>query len=203
MGLTGENNMILTTQQLMDQYSNYGNPKNKISREVKERKLFPIVKGLYETDEFVGGPRLAQFILGPSYISFDYALYRYSIIPEAVYNTITCATFDKRKRKRFDTMFGTFLYRDVPKDVFKYGVNFVTDGTYTFQIATQEKAICDKLYTISPARSLKEFKRLLFEDLRVNKETLNKMNKEFIFKIAPMYKTKNLNYLVKYFEEIQ
>ena len=34
------------------------------------------------------------------------------MIPEAVY-TVTSATFEKKKKKKFETAFGTFTYRDV------------------------------------------------------------------------------------------
>ena len=54
------------------------------------------------------------------------------------------------------------------------------------------------LYTITPMYSLKEFKQLLFEDLRIDDEELNNMDKEFIYMIAPLYHVRNLDWLVKY-----
>ena len=38
-------------------------------------------------------------LYGPSYLSFDYVLYQEWLIPETVYNTFTCATYNKRKIK--------------------------------------------------------------------------------------------------------
>lgn len=63
---------------------------------------FPMVRA-YD----VGTPPylLAGSIYGPSYISFEYALSYYGMIPEAVY-IVTCATFDKKKK--YETAFGTF-----------------------------------------------------------------------------------------------
>ena len=40
--------MILTTNILLDRLKNYANPFGKISRLVKEGKLIPLTRGLYE-----------------------------------------------------------------------------------------------------------------------------------------------------------
>ena len=193
--------MIITTQQLKEYYSSLSDPKGRILRDVKNGKLFPLVKGIYETDPNASGHNLAQFIYGPSYISFDFVLHNRGLIPEAVYHTITCATFNKRKIKTYKNRFGTFIYRDVPKEVFSLGVVAIMNGQYSYQVATPEKALCDKLYTLSPVRSIGALKALLFEDLRIDEEELYKLDKEKILKIAPMYHSTNLNLLVKLFKE--
>ncbi len=190
--------MILTTQQLKEKYSNYSNPIAKINRDIKQEKLFPLVRGLYETDPNAFAPYLAQFIYGPSYISFDYVLYDQGLIPEAIYKTVTCSTYNKKKIKKYTNKFGTFIYRDVPNDVFSLGVNAIKEGSYSFQVATPEKALCDKLYTISPVKSVKELKTLLFEDLRIDENRFNELKKEDILKLAPLYHSSNLNYLAKF-----
>ena len=63
--------MIITIQQLKDKYKDYVDINGKISRDLKSKKLFSLVKGVYETDANVDGIKLAQFIYSPSYISFD------------------------------------------------------------------------------------------------------------------------------------
>ena len=107
--------MIKTTEMMLEELKEYSNPAAKLSRMAKQGECFPIVRGLYETDRTVPGYLLAGSIYGPSYISFEYALAHYGLIPETVY-TITCATFEKKKKKRYETMFGTFIYRDVPSE---------------------------------------------------------------------------------------
>ena len=62
-------------------------------------KLIKIRNGLYETEANTPSYLLAGSIYGPSYISFEYALSYYGLIPERV-TTITCATFNKRKEKK-------------------------------------------------------------------------------------------------------
>ena len=90
--------------------SEYDSPKSKLSRMAKSGEYFPITKGIYETNRHTPAYLLAGSIYGPSYISFEYALSFYGMIPEAVY-TVTSATFVKKKK--FETAFGTFTYRDV------------------------------------------------------------------------------------------
>lgn len=190
--------MVVTIQQLKEQYNNYSNPITKISREVKNGKLFPLVKGIYETSSNTNGFMLAQFIYGPSYLSFDYVLYRQGLIPETVYNTFTCATYNKRKIKKYTNKFGTYIYRDVPNIVFSLGVLSFQNEGYSYLMATAEKALCDKLYTISPVKSIKDLKKLLFEDLRIDEERFDQLNKQDILELAPLYHSTNLNLLAKY-----
>ena len=140
---------------------------------------------------------MAQFIYGPSYISFDYVLHYQGLIPEAIYKTVTCATYNKKKIKTYTNKFGTFIYRDVPSDVFSLGVIAISDGAYSYQVATPEKALCDKLYTISPVRTVKDVERLLFEDLRIDGDKFNELKKQDILKLAPLYHSTNLNLLEK------
>ena len=105
--------MIKTTAMLMNELKEYVNPTAKIRRLVDGGKLVPIVRGLYETDGNIPGYYLAPIIYGPSYLSFEFALAYYSLIPEAVYN-FTSATFEKKKEKQYTTPYGTFTYSDVP-----------------------------------------------------------------------------------------
>lgn len=109
--------MIITYNILLDKYKNYKAPKNKIARLIKEGIYTKVSKGIYETDKNVSGYLLSSVIYGPSYLSFEYALSYYGLIPEAVY-TYTNATFEKKKVKVYITEFGTFLYRDIPSEVF-------------------------------------------------------------------------------------
>ena len=91
-------------------------------------RLVQVARGLYETDARTDGKYLAGAIYGPSYLSFDYALSVHALIPEAVYDTYTSATFRKGKTKRYENAFGTFLYRDVPAAVYPLGVEIKVEG---------------------------------------------------------------------------
>lgn len=195
--------MIHSFDDLQIKYSNYTNIKDKIRREIRAGRLIPITRGLYETDPTTDGKYLAGHIYGPSYLSFDYALYIYSLIPEAVYKTYTSATFNKRKAKKYQNHFGTFTYRDIPAEVYPLGVLIHEEDGYSYQIATPEKALCDKLYTISPVNNLTELKELLFNDLRIDEDEFTKLDKDTLTTLAPLYHSKNLNLLAKLIRRTQ
>lgn len=189
--------MILTFDSLALQFKDYTDVKGKIRREVQSGRLTQIMRGLYETDARADGKYLAGAIYGPSYLSFDYVLSMCSLIPEAIFRTYTSATFSKGKAKQYDNAFGVFTYRDVPAAVYHFGVEIREENGYSYQIATPEKALCDKLYTISPVGSVKAIRALLFEDLRVDENDFWQLNLEDIKQLAPLYKSTNHKYLAK------
>jgi len=189
--------MIKTTSILIQELREYSNPLSKINRMVSQGEFFPIIKGLYETDAGVPAHYLAGSIYGPSYISFEYALAFYSLIPEAVY-ICTSATFQKRKVKKYETRFGLFSYRDIPSEAFPYGIDIREENGYAFLIAAPEKAICDQLYKISPVANQKELERLLFEDLRIDRADFEKLNINNMIELTSKYHSTNLNLLRAY-----
>ena len=189
--------MILTTSMLLDQLKEYGDPAGKIMRMKREGELFQLTRGIYESDKNVSGYCLAGAIFGPSYLSFDYALSVYGLIPEAVY-TFTSATFDKKKVREQENHFGRFTYRDVPSEAYPFGIMIKEENGYVYQMATQEKALCDKLYTMPPVTSQKEIERMLFEDLRIDRTEFEKLNADVILQVGDKYHCNNLKYLMKY-----
>ena len=180
----------------MDELSGYGNPKQKLGRLVKKGIYIPIVRGLYETDRNTPGYLLAGSIYGPSYLSFAFALSYYGLIPESVY-TYSSATFDKKKKKIYQNFFGNFTYRDVPQAVFPKEIMIKQEKEYFFRIASPEKALCDQLYIISPAGTLKEMNSLLWEDLRMEKSDIMNLNVKVIECLAALYHSTNVNLLAK------
>ena len=189
--------MVFTTQMLIERYRDYANPKAKIKRLANDGELFPLTRGLYETDGSAAGYCLAGAIFGPSYLSFDYALSVYGLIPEAVYS-FTSATFDKKKAKTVENHFGRFTYRDVPADAYPFGIVIKEENEYIYQMASPEKALCDKLYAMPPVTSQKELERMLFEDLRIDRTEFDKLDADFILQIGAKYRCNNLKYLMKY-----
>jgi predicted transcriptional regulator of viral defense system len=186
--------MIKTTAMLLEELKEYAYPKSKLSRMVERGECFPITRGLYETDPNVPAHLLAGSIYGPSYISFEYALGYYGLIPEAVY-TVTCATFEKKKKKKYETSFGTFTYRDVPSEAFPLGIRLIQEGDYFYRIAEPEKALCDQLYTISPVPNIKKLMRLLTEDLRIEEAELKKLDANKVCEYSEAYRTTNIKKL--------
>lgn len=189
--------MIITNAIAKENLNNYSNKNNKISRDIKNGKLFKIITGLYETDKNTPGYLLAGSIYGPSYISFEYALSFYGLIPERV-NTITCATFAKKKKKKYHTNFGLFTYRDVPPLAYPEEILLKIEGDYSYQIATPEKALCDKLYTLSPINNYTSLEQILFKDLRIDEDGFNKLDSNKIEQLSNLYHSTNINLLAGY-----
>ncbi|MBN2557733.1 MAG: hypothetical protein JXB33_03145 [Clostridia bacterium] len=189
--------MIKTTAMLVDELKEFVNPAAKIRRFVDTGKLIPIVRGLYETDGSIPGYFLAPIIYGPSYLSFEFALAYYSLVPEAVYN-FTSATFEKKKAKQYVTPYGTYTYRDVPSEAYPLGIILHSENGYGFYIASPEKAICDELYKISPLSNRRELEYLLFEDLRIDKEEFFHLNMADLLEISTRYHTQNHKLLQAY-----
>jgi predicted transcriptional regulator of viral defense system len=189
--------MILRFDDLALKYKDYTDIKGKIRRQVASGELTQIARGLYETNPNTNGKYLAASIYGPSYLSFDYALAYYDLIPEAVYKTYTSATFRKGKSKTYTNHFGLFTFRDIPDAVYPLGIVLLEENGYSYQIASPEKAICDKLYSLSPVASVKELKALLFEDLRIDEDYFWRLDKNDINILAPLYRSTNLKLLLK------
>ena len=178
--------MIITSDIAKQYLAKYSNKNTRLSRDVRDGKLIKIRNGLYETDENTKGYLLAGSIYGPSYISFEYALSYYGLIPERV-STITCATFNKKKKKKYDTPFGTFTE-----------IILKEENNYSYQIATPEKALCDKLYTLKSLKNYSNLEKMLFEDLRIDIEEFKNLNIEKIEKLSNLYHSKNIELLAKY-----
>lgn len=193
--------MIKTTAILLEELQQYKAPENKLARMVKKGTIFPIVKGLYETVADTPGHLLAGAIYGPSYLSFDFALGHYQLIPEAVY-TITSATFLKKKKKQFETRFGIFSYCDVPPMAYPEGILIRSEGEYHYQIADPEKALCDKLYILPPVTSVKALEEMLFEDLRIDPDVFAEMDFAKLTQYAPLYRTTKHKLLLKLIRRI-
>lgn len=189
--------MIISNKIIKNNLNGYSNKNMKLSRDVRDGKLFRIINGLYETDSSTPGYLLAGSIYGPSYISFDYALSYYGLIPERV-STITCATLGKKKKKQFNTQFGVFTYRDVPSFAYPEEIILKEENNYSYQIATKEKALCDKLYTLKTLNNYSDLKKMIFEDLRIDIDSFNNLNTEKIEKLSNLYHSKNVKLFARY-----
>ena len=192
----------MTRGMILATLKDYANPDTKLSRLVKEGKYFPLGKGLYETDKSVAPQYLAGFIYGPSYVSFEFALSHYGLIPERVY-TITSATAYCNKTKYYENYFGHFLYKNVPAGTFPYGIKYGTKEQYHYRIACPEKALCDQLYKISPVTNMKDMADLLFEDLRIDEEDIRNLDFDFFSVVNPFYHCTNIKTLIRFLRKLK
>ena len=181
---------------ILEGLKDYRNPKMKLGRLVAEGKYTPVIRGLYETDPKTPGHLISSFY-SPSYLSFEYALSRYGLIPEGV-RAYTLATYGKHKSKEYDTPFGMFYCYDVPRRAFGTGVNAVREGDYVYWMATPEKALCDKLYDLKPIESKRYVENLILDDLRIDEGSLDEMDCALIETLSELYRCKNVSLFCDY-----
>ncbi|MCE1196355.1 hypothetical protein LWX53_07660 [bacterium] len=155
------------------------NVRDRVSRWMKSGEIQGVVPGIYVTaPEFRKRPVsveiLANKIMGPSYVSFEYVLARAGLIPEAVQG-ITSAT--PKRNRDFNTPLGHFSYRHLPLEVYCFGwtQETLTDGS-GFLIATPEKALLDMLYRSGAVRSIKALEARLFEDFRLDADAFHTLD---------------------------
>lgn len=188
--------MIVSISMLKKQYQGYANPLDKIKRDADRGILIRLNRGIYETNRNVNPCLLASSILSPSYLSFDWALSHYGLIPERVV-AITSASLGLRKNKTFVNDFGRYEFSDIPVDAFSEAVTYLEEGEYAVKIATKEKAICDSLCKWRVVRSVKDLKELLFVDKRIDEGEFASCDFKLMARLASLYRKTNLDLLVK------
>ena len=186
--------MIVTYEMLKESLTDYRAKDNKIKRMADNKEIIKLTRNLYETNKNTPGYVVANAIYSPSYLSFDYALAYYGLIPEAVY-TCTSATFGKGKKKLYKNDFGTYTYRDVPTHIYPYGLQIFQEQDYSYVMATPEKALCDKLYTLKVVRNKKVMYDLLFNDLRIDMDVLKQLDFNVLYTLCDNYGSTNMKYL--------
>ncbi len=108
--------------------------------------LLRLKRGLYALqDPLPSEEEIANLLYRPSYISFEYALAFYHVLPEMVY-VITSTT--TKPTRTFTVADKTFSYSTIRKDAFTgYGPH-QREGR-TILIAEPEKALVDYLYFVA------------------------------------------------------
>ena len=188
---------------LQSYFSEYADPRARIARLVRQGGLYRLKRGLYiraqsARDVFVRG-KAANRIYGPSYVSFAYALRWYGMIPEHATH-LTSATFNKGRKKRYDTPVGSFFYQDVPAAAYHYGIRLMGEPHNRFLMAGPEKALCDELYRISAIRSIQGIKDVLFEDLRLDPGEFARLDKNVLSNFSACYHAVTLYTFAKFLE---
>lgn len=177
---------------------NYRFPRNKINKLLKSGKLIRVKKGIYVKGS--GEPHapacLANMIYGPSYISKQYALSYYGLIPEHVYMVTSMTT---GKSKRFHTPVGDFDYETIDKKRYSVGIKCeALDPQRNYLIATPEKAIVDLIYKNKFIKTEEDLREYLLVDLRL---AIGKNDFRFsinrLRKIASVFNIKLIHNLVE------
>jgi predicted transcriptional regulator of viral defense system len=184
----------------------YININDKIRKLLDKGILIPLKRGMY-LHKPVGQPAnipkeiISNNLLGPSYISLDYALSYRGLIPEIVH-TVTAMT--TKRSKIFDTTVGVFSYRQIKPAIFGLGVSIEKANSGNFLIAGKEKALCDKIYftsdyTFTSKRMIQVF---LEDDLRIDIDEIKTADPEVILDYYKITKSKKIKLLHYYMMEL-
>jgi predicted transcriptional regulator of viral defense system len=187
-------------QTLMDCLAGYSSPRDKVTQLLKKGIIIRVKKGLYVFGEAYrrrpySRELLANLIYGPSYISLEYALQFYGLIPERV-EAVTSVTTGRSRR--FSISVGLFTYRCISLEAFGTGMDRIElNNGPAFLIATAEKALADKCISnrgiaINTQRKMINY---LENNLRVDMTQLLKLKVEALEDIARRYRSRKITLL--------
>lgn len=138
---------------------------------------------------------LANILRYPSYISLEYCLAKYGLIPEAVFS-ITSVTV--KSSRTYKNSLGNFIYRSI-KDKLFFGFVYNDFEDKKIKIATKAKALFDFLY-FKKFPSLRGLEEDLLGGLRINWDAFLKKDKrefeEIVFR-ANSYKMRSVLKVLK------
>lgn len=187
-------------------FPEYKSKYNKISALEKEETLLRLKQGLYVPTSQASGQLLSEGLIanhlyGPSYVSLQYALRYYGLIPEHVY-TVSSVTI-KRSRV-FQNSLARFEYVHTNEEAFSVGLRIEkTASGSSFLIASPEKALCDLIADISylNLRYRNEILIWLEEDIRFDMDELFRFDTSILREYAKVGKKKNMiNQLIQIIE---
>lgn len=188
----------LSSHNLKPLLDGYNNPDDFISRMVKTGELIRLKNGFFLIaekikDSPVPYEQVANLLYGPSYISFEWALSFYKIIPEGVY-VVTSAS--ATRSKSFNTPVGTFDYTHLSHYRYAIGIDQKENVAGRFLIATPEKALADLVHLKSKRLEGTDLLVDLIEARRMDRDYLKDLNKEHLLEIADNYRSKAVTNLV-------
>ena len=140
---------------------------DKIFRLKKINYLLNLKKGLYTTSPYYDTTDksfyceyIANILRIPSYISLEYVLAKYNLIPEGVY-PISSITY--KSSRSYTNFLGSFSYQNIKRKLFS-GFEERKYRTVKIYIAGIAKALFDYLYL----KKLNNLKQEIITDLRIN-----------------------------------
>jgi len=190
-------------QTLLALFANYSKPRERILRMVKNGELIRLKNGFYLiADKIKQGPNIlvpyeqvANLLYGPSYVSLEWALSFYGMIPERVH-TITSMTLGRNKE--YQTPVGNFVYYRLSSDSYSIGITQkkTSDFVGGFLMASPEKALADLVFKTCKNLNKDQLKQELLESKRIDPECFHQLNKSLLEEISKSYRAKRVNDLV-------
>jgi hypothetical protein len=178
-----------------------------VKRLSRTGELVSLKNGLFTTETFLlklkGQPALlneyqefiANVIRAPSYVSLEYVMAKYDIIPDIPFCVTSITTKSSRK---FTNPLGGFIYKNIKRPLFTgYVENSFLDKRYF--IATPAKALFDFLYLKNLGRA--NFEEELTEGLRINWNAFQKTDTEELKKYVVLSKQRKMETIMNIIEK--
>ena len=187
-------------QKLKNALKNQSNPRRFIGGLIRKGRLIRVKKGLYIWDRKVDPTPfskeiLANLIYGPSYVSLEYALSYYGLIPERV-ESITSVTL--KRNNQFITPVGRFEYKHLHKTVYSKGLKIeIIDDEQRFIMATKEKALLDTIALRFHQKDIK--KNFINENLRIDPFEFKKLDILGLLELSKFYKASSVKAFISLF----
>ncbi|MBQ7213741.1 MAG: hypothetical protein IJS25_04345 [Bacteroidales bacterium] len=169
-------------------FPDLSSPEKKIQSLEKSGEIIRLKRNLFIVNQELSGKETdvrlcANHIYGPSYVSFQWALRYYGMIPERVFLMTSATT---KRTRFFETPIGNFRYVQVPASYFPIGVESRQEQGVGFLMATREKALCDTILLddFVPNQSIKALAIYLEEDIRLDMDILAELNVNIIEQCA-------------------
>lgn len=113
-----------------------------ISEWVDKEYIIKLKNGIYAFSDRVKDIKIefmAFNMYQPSYVSLEWALSYYGLIPEMVYN---CTSITTKPTRTFENKFGAFIYRHIKPSMF-FGYKKMDEQGLPYLLAEAEKALID------------------------------------------------------------
>ena len=174
-----------------------------IKKLINKDILIPIKKGFYVSSFFLEKLKdknqteeyfeyLAGIIRYPSYISLEYALAKYGLIPESVF---IITSISKKTTRKYDSKLVAYSYRKIKDSIF---TGFIEKkfGRQIIRFATPSKALFDYLY-LKKFTSDIEIENYLLKTGRINWSVLESVDKKLFIKYVDLSSSNKMSKILK------
>jgi hypothetical protein len=193
----------IDAQTLLNLLADYRKPRERILRMVKNGELIRLKNGFYliadkinhGTGSVIPYEQVANMLYGPSYVSLDWALSFYGMIPERVH-TVTSMTLGREKD--FQTPVGSFVYHPLSSNRYSIGITQkkAADFIGSFLMASPEKALADLVFKTCKELDREQLRVELLESKRIDREHFLQLDKSLLIDIAKSYRARSVSCLV-------
>lgn len=190
-------------QTLLKFLADFKKPREVILRMVKNEELIRLKNGFYlineklleGTSKIIPFEQVANLLYGPSYVSMEWALSFYGMIPERVHTVTSMAL---GRNKEYHTPIGDFSYFSLTSNSYSIGVTQKKSPNRIggFLIASPEKALADLVFKTCKNLDKAQLMDELLESKRIDRECFRELNKELLKEIGKSYRSKYVNYLI-------